>query len=180
MDWGRFKTYKKVVGIDPGGYELGVAFFEHGVLQSTATFVQKEKDSLERRYNMYRKLHTIIKEADLVICEEPFLRGTANINMQRMLGVFEYMTHKSIGFINPSTVKKFTGDGTHDKIEVADGIKQFLSETERDIISDLKRDEKWNETDAVAAVLAWIDKQLRGKLLWQVKLKKPLKAKKPE
>lgn len=180
MDWGRFKAYKKVIGIDPGGYELGLSFFENGVLQTTQTLFQDEKESADRRYSFYKRIYPIIRNADLVICEEPFLRGSANINMQRMLGVIEYVTHKNVGFINPMTVKKFMGSGSFDKIEVANGSKLFLSEVEGKIINELIRDEKWNETDAVAVVLAWIMKQLEGKLLWPIKLKQRLKRTGPK
>lgn len=179
MDWGRFEAFEKVVGIDPGGFETGVAFFERGILKWTTTLVETEKRSHERRHKLYGRLYPTIKSADLLICEEPFLRGTANINMQRMLGVFEYMTNMNVAFINPMTVKLFMGGGRLEKPQVATGALQFLStEEEKKIVQGLINKERWNETDAVAVTLSYIAKELERVPRWQVKAKAKAKREK--
>jgi hypothetical protein len=94
-----------------------------------------------------------------VISEEPFLRGTANINMQRMLGVFEWLTGGRARFINPSAVKRWMGGGKLEKQEVAKATLAHLSEPEKKIVEELILESRWNETDAVAVALAWFLKQ---------------------
>lgn len=161
MDWGRFQDFKKVVAIDPGSYECGIAWFTWGRLQGTKTIYSDDKDIYQRRFIICERLRQVLDQADVIICEEPFLRGPPNNTMQRLLGAFEYLARGHINFISPMTVKAFTGSGKNDKLQVAKGAREFLAEQERCMIDDLISRNFWNETDAIAVGLAWINRELQ-------------------
>lgn len=162
MDWGNFGFFKKVVGIDPGSHECGLSFFEEGKLKSTLTVFSDQQDPLLRRYEISESLGRHLESSDLIICEQPFLRGPANQTMQRLLGMIEFISKARIKFIAPMSVKAFTGNGKNDKLEVAKGACQFISDLELPLMEDLIQHERWNQTDAVAVVLAWVSKQNGG------------------
>lgn len=140
----------RLLAIDPGSNKLGLAFFISGCLIATKTLTTTEKTPLERRLDMVNKLEVFTQEIDQVVSEEPLLLGRNNNGMQRLLGYIEFITGGTVGFVHPMTLKKFTGSGSSDKLDMALAVGEKLSEKEQDIMADAINREAFDETDAIA------------------------------
>ncbi len=151
----------RLVAIDPGSNKMGLAFFRDGILTSTATLETEEKEPAQRRYSILKKLELEIYGADLIASEAPVLMGANNNGMQRVLGVVEFLTQANAHFFHPMTVKaKIAGTGKADKLELALAAGRHVqTAAEQEIIAEAISQEAWDETDAVAIGLCFLNKQ---------------------
>lgn len=140
----------RFLAVDPGSNKLGLAFFISGCLIATKTLISTEITPLKRRLDMVDKLSVFVETVDKVASEEPFLQGQNNTGMQRLLGGIELLTNGNVQFVHPMTLKKFTGSGSSDKLDMALAIGERLTEKEQEILADAINREAWDETDAVA------------------------------
>lgn len=151
----------RVLAIDPGSYKTGLAMFVNTELTNTSTIEVKITDPKYRRMTMIQRLddYMMFNRPNIVICEEPYLRGPANNGMQRLLGCIEWLNFgfAPLTFIHPMTVKKKMGAGTLDKLEVALAAGKLLkTDQEKEIMARAIAREAWDETDAVAIGLTFL------------------------
>lgn len=165
----------RVLAIDPASYKLGIALFENGALIGATTLNAVGSDRLRRMSYMIDRLAETLNfyRPDVVVVEDPLLRGKGNGIMERLKGIIEATTEIMVGwpndrqiadfmfYIPPTTVKKYMGAGTLDKLEVAMAAGDMLhSEEEKEMIADLIEKEEWDATDAVAIGLSYYLKYL--------------------
>ncbi len=143
----------RLLAIDPGSNKLGLAFFISGCLIATKTLLTDKQTPLERRLDMADKLAVFTEEVDNIASEEPLLLGLNNNFMQRLLGYIELLTEGRVKMVHPMTLKKFTGSGSSDKLDMALAIGEKLNEAEQNILADAVNREAFDETDAVAVGL---------------------------
>lgn len=143
----------RLLAIDPGSNKFGLAFFINGCLVATKTLLTTEITPLKRRLDMIDKLSVFVETVDKVVSEEPFLQGQNNNGMQRLLGGIELLTNGSVQFVHPMTLKKFTGSGSSDKLDMALSIGERLTEKEQEILADAINREAFDETDAICVGL---------------------------
>lgn len=148
-----------IIAIDPASYSMGLAWFMDGRLVATKTIKSDKDTPLSRRLDMADKLAVFIETADKIVSEEPLLLGRNNNSMQRLLGYIELLTNGDATMIHPMTVKKFTGSGTSDKLEMALSVGEMLeTDDEKEILADAISREAMDETDAVAIGLCYLKK----------------------
>lgn len=148
-----------LVAIDPGSNKCGLAFFINGLLVATKTLLTDKKTPIERRLDIADKLSVFMETVDSVASEEPFLQGQNNNGMQRLLGCIELLTNGKVSMVHPMTLKKFTGSGSSDKLEMALAVgEKFNTEAEQEILADAINREAWDETDAIAVGLWALNK----------------------
>lgn len=157
----------KLLAIDPGSNHIGVALFENNQLVWARTVSTKLKDRYDRTKDILTNLMTALETANplvdvnrdnfSIICEEPTMRGKANISMQRVLGGLEFLMTPKMSYIHPMTLKANLGSGSLDKLEVALAAGELLfTDTEKDILADLIAKEEFDATDAVAIGISHI------------------------
>lgn len=157
-----------VFAIDPGTYSCGIAMFANNQLVNTSVVVSKSASRQARLEEITSQVQrkfleftdsveeSVSDDYFTVVCEEPLLRGKSNNSMQRLLGAFEHM-FAAVQYIAPTTVKKFMGHGTLDKLEVALSAGEMLKEdSEKEILAQAVSQEQWDATDAVAIGLCYI------------------------
>lgn len=146
----------RLLAIDPASKKCGCAYFKDGILTNTRTLQSTADTPLERRLEIAERLGFEIIEADVVVCEEPFLMGRNNNYMQRLLGVVEFLTAGNVHFIHPQSVKKYYQAG-QEKLAVALAAGELLeTDDEKEILADAIRREDFDSTDAVAIGLMHI------------------------
>jgi len=147
----------KLVAIDPGSNKCGVAIFYGKHLVDTKTITTDAPTPLLRRISIANQLRNTLKEVK-VVSEEPLLLGRNNNGMQRLLGYLELLTQGSVQFIHPMTLKKKLGGGKLDKLEVALAAGERLqTEEEREVLANAIQREAWDETDAAAIGLVYLE-----------------------
>jgi len=146
-----------ITSIDPGSNNCGLAYFSpNGTLLWTKTLTTNKKSPFNRRLDIAYQLDAAL-ERMTTVCEEPLLLGRNNNGMQRLLGMLEFLDPK-IHFIHPMTVKKTMGSGTLDKLEVALAAGERLkTEEEKELMADIIAREAWDESDAVAIGLTYLE-----------------------
>lgn len=148
-----------ILAIDPGSNKCGLAFFNESGLYYTHTILTKEKDPMKRRYDILTTLGKYITVSEKTVSEAPVLMGMNNNGMQRFLGVIEFLSKAGADFIHPMTVKKAMGSGTLDKLEVALAAGEKLkTEKEKELMASIIEREAWDESDAVAIGLTYLEK----------------------
>lgn len=151
----------QILALDPASNRTGVAVFLNGTLRLTKTITTNAETPLSRRLSIAHKIKDLIESNnfDEVTSEEPLLLGRNNSGMQRLLGMIEAITKGKVNFIHPMSVKKFCGSGKLDKIEVALAAGNKLkTEKEKEILADAIAREAWDESDAVAIGLTYLEK----------------------
>lgn len=144
----------RLLAIDPASNKTGLAFFIDEVLVATKTITSDGSTPLARRLSMASKIEPFIETVDKISTEEPHLMGVNANGMNRLLGYIEFMTKGKITMVHPMTLKKFTGSGSSDKLEMALAIGQMLkTDQEQEILANAIIREAWDETDAVAVGL---------------------------
>lgn len=147
-----------LLAIDPGSNKLGLAWFNNGKLVSTETLTTSASTPTARRLEVGEKLANYVHSSEIA-SEEPFLLGRNNNGMQRLLGYIEWLTRGKVSFYHPMVVKKFTGSGTSDKLEMALAVGEMLeTEAEKEILADAINREAYDETDAVCIGLTHLGK----------------------
>jgi Holliday junction resolvasome RuvABC endonuclease subunit len=149
----------RMLAIDPASNKTGIAIFESGRLIHTSTLTTSAQVPIVKRLEIAMQLVPLISSADVVVSEEPFLQGKANQGMQRLLGMIEKLSQGSVVFYHPMTVKAALGSGTLDKFEIALAAGDKLpTEAEKELIASAVTREAWDESDAVAIGLTYIQK----------------------
>jgi len=159
---------KCYAGIDPGG-----------VTSSTAIVIIEdgEKYKIKSVYaiqpiNFYGKkvmrkfvsfiIKTICNQHDnlFITIEEAFLKGAANKGFLKLIGSVEDKVDVDL-FIAPTSVKKMvTGSGKAEKDEMAEKLLGYpFDQKSKNIIKKLIKEEKWDETDAIAIALCGLIKE---------------------
>lgn len=160
----------RVLAIDPASYKLGIALFDDRRLFAAATLEATGSNRLGRMSTMIDRLGHVLNfyRPDTVVIEDPLLRGRGNSIMERLKGIIEASTEILIGwpkeqsieniiyYIHPTTVKKYMGSGSLDKLEVALAAGEMLeSADEKELIADLITKEEFDATDAIAIGLSY-------------------------
>lgn len=157
-----------LLAIDPATKKLGAAYFHHGDLLCSTTIISIGRDRQGRQQEIITNLLAwIVKNVPetndqvQVVCEEPMLRGKANNSMQRILGALEWaFVPTGMEYVAPKTVKKIMGSGNLDKLEVALAAgKRVKNKKAKNLVADMIEREAWDESDAVAIGLTWMDRR---------------------
>lgn len=151
----------KLVAIDPGSKKLGVAVFDHKARKLITVFSLTSK--YEAYSNRLKQLCEALKQqlidldaSEVVVCEDPLLRGYANNIMQRLIGGLEASLSPVFNFVHPMTVKKVLGKGTLEKDKVAKAaLKLLKTDGERRIMQSFIDAKDYDATDAVAIGLTY-------------------------
>lgn len=147
-----------LLAIDPGSNKLGLAWFVNGKLSFTETLTTTAATPTARRLEVGEKLANYVHSSEIA-SEEPLLLGRNNNGMQRLLGYIEWITRGKVAFYHPMTVKKFTGSGSSDKLEMALAVGEILeTDEEREVLADAINREAYDETDAVCIGLTHLRK----------------------
>jgi Holliday junction resolvasome RuvABC endonuclease subunit len=89
-----------------------------------------------------------------IICEEPYLQGSANKLLLRFFGVLEDKITID-EYVAPLSVKKsISGNGKSEKDELAKSLLQYdFDRKSKNLINKLIKNQSFDETDAVAIAL---------------------------
>lgn len=122
-----------ILAIDPGTKGLGIAVFHpDGTLLAADQFEADDEDFHVRMMMMVGVVdahftrYTPIMRA---VCEEPFLQGKAQTQMQRLLGAIYSLCHKhgvECIWISPMTVKAQFQETKGDKFTLFDKARKWL------------------------------------------------------
>ena len=161
----------KLLAIDPASYKLGLALFEDGVLLGAQTVeAAANLDRLARMSYMIDKVAEVMTyfRPETIVIEDPFLKGKGNPIMERLKGCMEATTQIILGwptersitdmihYIAPTTVKKYMGSGSLDKLEVATAAFSFIhTEDGKELLAELIESKEWDATDAIAIGLSY-------------------------
>lgn len=152
----------RLIAIDPGSKSLGIAVFDHKSRKLIEAY--SLKSSYEAYSNRIKQLCRALKlqiikldQTEVVVCEDPLLRGYANNVMQRLIGALEASLEPVFNFIHPMTVKKALGSGTLDKDKVAKkALKLLKTDEEKALLNAAITRKDYDATDAVAIGLTYL------------------------
>lgn len=156
----------RLLAIDPGSNKLGYAIFNNEELIELGHFKSTTETPLKRRLQMADELAKTLDSYDLIACEEPTLQGRNNIGMNRLLGYIEYLAHQSIldvSFVHPMTLKKFTGNGSSEKLDMALAAGNMLkTDKEKELLAMAIEKEDFDATDAACVGLWFLNKEVKN------------------
>ena len=148
-----------ILGLDPGSSSspTAISVFKDGILTDTISI--QAKDTWPPRERVYY-ITNCIKAAlglfmpDFVGIETGHYQGIANERLLRLLGALENEIPLNVPIIrvNPKTLKKFFGSGNLEKNEMADIMleKWLATVKEKNILKEIIKNERWDESDAIA------------------------------
>lgn len=158
-----------IVAVDPGlsglkvsktgkktGSNTGVAIFDNGKL-ITSYFINLKNEVSFRDKAKSLIDNLIFADHSVLVVEQGFYQGKANINHLKLMGVLDYVY--GIETISPLSVKKIvTGSGRAEKSEVRIAVFNKLSMYERKIVL-------WDDEDCVDAIAVGMAYMIREKEL---------------
>jgi Holliday junction resolvasome RuvABC endonuclease subunit len=164
------KNHSKILAIDPGTRQMGVAFLEEGKLIYYGVKVIKKKKSPHETLKEGRKvILRLINDfkPDVLVFEKTFFvnnrsASLLNVFVDEIKAIGKRKGLKVVGYA-PSTVKKFTcGNGRASKKEVARVIVSKYPELKVYLTQDRAWKEEYHQNmfDAVALAMMAIKQEL--------------------
>lgn len=159
----------RLIAIDPATKAMGVALYYDEAWQVTRTLRASGRDRQARQQELLAQMQDFLIEYNFdesvglplfIACEEPnFPNRITNNAMHKMLGALEAtLLPNYIDYIPPTTVKRLMGHGSLDKMNIALAAGENVeSAEEEEMIADLIKEERFDETDAIAIGMSWIE-----------------------
>lgn len=163
----------KILAIDPGTNTAGMAYFDRDRLIYTQSV--SCSDAKENRYGRTLSiLGTIfdlteaktnidpnVTKTGTLVCENPIMRGHAQIAIQRFIGGLETLFQRQAVEISPTSVKAAMGFGGASKEDVRKALLELLDEEELQVASKVILDRDYDACDAIAIGLTYLGRRLK-------------------